>query len=139
LKALYSAILFFAILCTAFIIFDYLVQYVDGSHQASPYLTIQEKCKEVTSYLSHEWEWGHVNGELDKVNKYDVEKYYTKGCEKGLLIEILEEEKKQTKLLEQQNCLLAYTSQKHTYGAHRYSFDMLEEACGKLLGVSKRL
>lgn len=68
---------------------------------------------------------------------------FTYNTFKNLVVETLEhilvEEEKQTKLLDQQNCLITHTSQTHTYGKNKYSFDALEEACGKILGISKRL
>lgn len=51
---------------------------------------------------------------------------------------ILEELREQTELDKQRNCLIAHTSQVHTYGKNKYDLHALEKICRPIYGNSLR-
>jgi len=80
-----------------------VLQEAEGGHEPSPFTTIEDKCNELTMWIDHGFDY--LGYEMQPVGEWTEEIYYVKWCEKGLLIEILEEEKKQTALLDHIDCM----------------------------------
>jgi len=98
-----------------------------GVHEPSEWLNIQTTCFERTAYTQH------FISSLDG-KPYDKDGLTFDWCVEGLLIDILEEEKKQTALLDQMNCY-AFYEYVGGYTAH-YKTQAHEIFCGEPINLT---